>query len=249
MTDVRTEAGGQRQSLDQPSYSGVEDLWAVERAMPGYNRWLVGRIASYLPAGARILEFGAGIGTLAMEWRAATGRSPECLEIDPSLREVLLARGLSVHPELIPGVGLFDGIYSSNVIEHIEDDVAALRQMLDHLQPGAQVVIYVPAFMCLYSGLDAAVGHHRRYTRKELTTKLTLAGFAVESCRYADFLGFFASLLVRYVGFKGKAQLGSEASYRTYDRYIFPLSRCLDALGARYCLGKNLLAVARRPKL
>lgn len=54
-----------------------------------------------------------------------------------------------------------------------------------------------PLPVCLYSDMDAAVGHYRRYTRAELVGKLDSAGFAPVACRYADSIGFAAALAFR----------------------------------------------------
>ena len=62
-----------------------------------------------------------------------------------------------------------DYIYSLNVLEHIEDDVMALRQWYQKLKPGGRILVYVPAFQLLYSSMDRKVGHFRRYTRRALS--------------------------------------------------------------------------------
>jgi hypothetical protein len=67
-------------------------------------------------------------------------------------------------------------------------------------------------------------------------------GFRVVSCAYADSLGFLASLLYR--GFRGSGEL-RKRSVALYDRFVFPVSRMLDALTHRW-FGKNLLMVATR---
>jgi predicted SAM-dependent methyltransferase len=58
-------------------------------------------------------------------------------------------------------------IYSSNVLEHIEDDSRALNEMFAKLQINGKLAIYVPAFMFLFSDLDIKAGHFRRYSKKE----------------------------------------------------------------------------------
>ena len=68
-----------------------------------------------------------------------------------------------------PGVDL---IYTSNVLEHIDDDLAALKQLRATLSPGGRIAIYVPAMQVLYSDMDRSLGHYRRYGRQELLAKL-----------------------------------------------------------------------------
>lgn len=237
---------GNRQTHDNPNYSGVEELWATEKFLPGYNRSVVRLLSRHCKPQGSVLEFGAGLGTLARLWAEAQGTPPECLEIDASLREILAQRGFICHarPEEIGKT--YDHIYSSNVLEHIGDDEAALRQIHALLAPGGTLALYVPAFMCLYSGLDEAVGHFRRYGRRELTEKLQHAGFEVMESRFVDSAGFFAALAVKWLGYKQGSPLGGERSLAVYDRFIYPVSRALDALGLHYLFGKNLLVAARK---
>ena len=104
----------------------------------------------------------------------------------------------------------------------------------------------MPAHQILYSTMDREIGHVRRYTRSELREKVLDAGFLIQSISYDDFIGFFASAFVKIVGYKNKANLGSEKSLLFYDKYIYPISRVLDLLGFRFILGKNLLLIATK---
>ena len=61
----------------------------------------------------------------------------------------------------------YDFIYSSNVLEHIYDDVKSLKQLESKLTKNGTLVLYLPAFQILYSDLDRSVGHFRRYSKKE----------------------------------------------------------------------------------
>ena len=140
----------------------------------------------------------------------------------------------------------YTAIYTSNVLEHIENDSAALKELFESLIPGGIIGIYVPAHPILYSTMDKEIGHVRRYTRSELREKVLDAGFLIQSISYDDFIGFFASAFVKIVGYKNKANLGSEKSLLFYDKYIYPISRVLDLLGFRLILGKNLLLIATK---
>ena len=127
------------------------------------------------------------------------------------------------------------------MLEHIEDDLAALVELGRCLKSDGRLLLYVPAFDLLYSPMDARVGHFRRYRRRSLAEKLEQAGFRVDVARYADSLGFFATLVYKAVGDASGAL--DPRAVRTYDRWLFPLSRLLDrALGG--LVGKNLLVVA-----
>jgi SAM-dependent methyltransferase len=72
-----------------------------------------------------------------------------------------------------------DGVVLLNVLEHIEEDAAAVGQVLRILRPGGLAVVEVPAGPELFDVYDELLMHYRRYTRRSLTTLLEGAGFEV----------------------------------------------------------------------
>jgi hypothetical protein len=78
----------------------------------------------------------------------------------------------------IPSVGLFD------VVEHIKDDIAFLTDVYNYLEKDGFIYITVPAYQFLWSNEDTDAGHYRRYTRKELETKLEKIGFEILHSTY-----------------------------------------------------------------
>ena len=138
----------------------------------------------------------------------------------------------------------YDLIFTSNVLEHIEKDVAVLSDLGQLLMPTGKLVNYVPAFPILFSDLDISVGHFRRYTKKELRLKLNEAGYKVDKIHYVDSLGFPASLLIRVIGYKSRGNVGGLRSMRIYDNYVFPLSKILDQIGFKKLFGKNIVVYA-----
>ena len=120
----------------------------------------------------------------------------------------------------LPTDGGVDMIYSLNVLEHIEDDQAALGDFYEALRPGGKLVIYVPAFMVLHGAFDRRIGHFRRYTRRDLAEKLETAGFVVSRTVYSDTLGYFAALEHRFIGPADGAL--NRSALIVYDRFVFP---------------------------
>jgi SAM-dependent methyltransferase len=137
--------------------------------------------------------------------------------------------------------GSVEYIYSLNVLEHIADDAAALQLLARKLAPGGRLFVYVPAFQLLYSAMDRKVGHHRRYRRTPLVAMIERAGLRVSRSRYADSLGFIATLAYRAVGSRSGDL--DRRSIATFDRFVFPASRIVDRALDRV-LGKNVYAVA-----
>ena len=231
--------------MDQPApYGGVANLEVMEAAR-NYNDFLLHTICAYAPAAGVIIDFGAGTGTYARRL-AAMKRFVICVEADPALRARLAREGLSVCERLDElAVGSADYIYSLNVLEHIADDLAALRQLRSRLRVGGRLLIYVPAFPCLFSSMDRAVGHFRRYRRRQLIDLASAAGLELSEARYCDSLGFAASLAFKALGQRDGTINGT--ALVAYDRLFFPLSRALDRFCGR-AFGKNLMLVARRPR-
>ena len=234
---------GEPMKTDQPSgYTGIDNLEVMTEAR-NYNSWLVQLILEHARSGAEVVDFGAGSGTFAEAVREA-GARVTCIEPDATLRTMLSHKGFEVHADL-DGVAdrTFDLVYSLNVLEHIEDDAAAVRSLSRHVRPGGGIFIFVPAFPSLFTSMDRLVGHCRRYTRGSLRPLLEQAGLSVQSCRYGDSLGFFATLAYKYFGDDtGKINRGA---LKIYDRWVFPISRRLDVIASRV-LGKNAMAYAVR---
>ena len=226
------------------AYSGVDTLEAMEGAVR-YNTFLAALVAE--AAGSdpevRILDFGAGTGTLARVARER-GHEVECVEPDVELGRRLQAEGFGWVGSIEELRGeTFGVVYTFNVLEHIQDDAAALAALLTVTEPGGRLLVYVPAFPILFTAVDRHVGHFRRYRRRELVKLVEGAGFIVDRCRFADSLGFFATLTYRIS--RGSGTL-NERAVRAYDRLVFPLSRAVDRLVDRW-FGKNLVLHAHRP--
>ena len=174
---------------------GSHILVSLEKARR-FNLWMGQTLAPYV--GDRVLEIGAGIGTLTSQF--IPRQFYLASDVNPSYLSYL--RGYSVgKPYLrvrhidagIPGdfVGLeekFDTVLMVNVLEHVPDEQVTLRNIRSSLMPGGRAVILVPQHPALYGTLDRALEHRERYTRKSLQEGLEQAGFEVE--RIFDFNRF-----------------------------------------------------------
>jgi SAM-dependent methyltransferase len=223
---------------------GTENLEVMREAVR-YNAWLADLVRAHLGPARRVLDFGAGRGTFARLLHGEAAREVTCVEPDPDARRELAAAGLECHASVtaLP-CAHFDAVYTLNVLEHVADDVAALQGLWRCLRPGGRLFVYVPAFQLLYSSMDRRVGHLRRYRRKVLLERVHAAGFVTQRARYADSLGFFATLAYKALGDR-EGQIDRNA-LRLYDRLAFPVSRVLDRLVGR-AVGKNVWVSAHRP--
>ena len=190
-----------------------------------------------------LIDFGAGIGTFSKRLRTA-GYNVTCVEPDPLQRRRLEEQGFDTL-ENITGVAdnSVSFVFSLNVFEHIQDDSAALREIRQKLKPGGTLLIYVPAFACLWTSLDEKLCHYRRYTKKTLRRLVEQEGFVVEDARYADSLGFIATLVFRLLNKNVSALTATSISF--YDQWLFAPSRVLDRLFGRW-FGKNVYVRCRK---
>src|SRR5262249_13120263 len=149
--------------------------------------------------GHRVLEIGAGIGNMTVqllprETYVASDMDDLHLEVlqNLSLRSLHLksqridAQNPDDFKELQNKV---DTVVCLNVLEHIPDSRAALKNMYDVLEPGGRAIILVPQGRWLYSPLDKALEHVKRYTRSELANALSEAGFQVEKTFHFNRIG------------------------------------------------------------
>ncbi len=160
--------------------AAVEDAMWYFRALHAH----VGReLSAHLPAGpGRILDAGCGTGGLI---RRLTPLRPEWtwtgVDVSPFACALARKRGVGDVTEAsvtaLPfRAGEFAAVVSADVLYHLDDDEAALREMTRVLRPGGIMVINVPAHRWLWSYHDVAVDGRRRYTRPELAGKLARAG-------------------------------------------------------------------------
>ena len=180
------------------THEGYTTLARMESGAPNYNKWLGEHFRAH--AGPRVLEIGAGIGTITA--MLAEGRQKVvALEVDPFYVRRLQNRFRGT-PHVVPylsDVALadfeqlaqekFDSIVLSNVMEHIPDDAGAVRRFAQILAPGGRVLILVPALPQIFGALDEAVGHYRRYTPQTLRAVLDSNGFEVEVLDWMNLVG------------------------------------------------------------
>ncbi len=178
-------------------HSGYYVLAAMSRAT-AYHRWMLKLVEPYL--GQRVLEAGCGIGNLSA---LLLNRQRLVLADFEPIYVAALKRRFGHRSnvridlaDLTDASGYrrwegerLDTIVCSNVLEHLEADADVLRRFQETLVPGGHCVIVVPAGRWLYGGIDAELGHCRRYTRDELHEKMTAAGLEVPYSRQFCRLG------------------------------------------------------------
>ena len=189
-------------SRQQLLTSRVERYVYFDRASRPYLEWQVEQFLPFI--GQRVLEVGCGVGSIIdllgeREFICGIDIEEDVLAYsadrfpDRSRHQFLQLDFASLSAAQITFLRdlRFDTIVSLNVLEHIEDDVAALRSMREILVPGGHAALLVPAHPSLYGEYDRLDGHFRRYTRRSFENAVRKAEFVHYRFRYFNMLGAF----------------------------------------------------------
>src|SRR5215204_6149845 len=242
------------QSHHYPILYQVEDThwWYVGRRR--IIQCLVEKIRATLNnPNPRILDVGCGTGA-NLKMLAAHGRA-EGVDISPQAVDFCRERGLdSVKLGAIEHLpyegGSFELVTALDVIEHLDDDVAGLREMRRVLGPGGRLLLFVPAFMFLWGVQDDVSNHRRRYTLPGLLKAVEAAGFVIEWASYAN-VSFFLPVLVvrsmmRWLGLRAATEYGINISLMNRPfSWLFAAERFILTRG-RLPFGVSAVCIARR---
>jgi len=230
-----------------------DDLWSLRRLADAHRLqdWMFSVLRPSEPG--PMLEIGAGIGTFSSRLLDA-GADPLVL-VEPEAACVAELRArfaqdgrVEVVPETLPDssalrshAGFFRYALCQNVLEHIEDDVAALAAVIEALEPGGEVAVLVPAHPFLFGRLDRRFGHFRRYTREHVRKLIANAGGELTSLRGFNALGVPGW----WIAARTDRLDIDERSLRVYEALVRVWRPVEDAVGTP--LGVSLVARARRP--
>ncbi len=204
--------------MEQHTYGIMNDV-------EGKHWWFVGRRAileSFLQGiiekskiknqKSKILDVGCGTGA-NLEMLAQFGES-EGVDVSDDALEFCRAKGLKVHKGLAEKLPFadesFDVVTALDVVEHLDDDVAGLKEMHRILKKDGKTLIFVPAFMWLWGVQDDISNHRIRYTKKQIVERLQSAGFEIERATYANWTFFVPILagrtLMKITGIKPESE-------------------------------------------
>ena len=156
-----------------------------------FNKWLASCLRPYL--GNNVLEVGAGIGTMTLEFLPRDHYT--CLEIDPlhiiTLKNMFMNKpnvdvfnlNIEDSKEIRTLNKSYDTILCLNVLEHLQNDYEALKNMNELLIEGGRLLLVVPNCPNLYNSLDRALGHIKRYKVKDIENLLTNSGYKIRELK------------------------------------------------------------------
>ena len=177
---------------------GSQILGRLNRA-PRFTKWMADVIRPFV--GEKVLEIGAGTGNLTVQ--LIPRRLYWASDINPLYLTYLENVGLNrpymrvgytdgEKGESYPREERFDTVICLNVVEHLTDDLAALNNIRSVLEDSGRAIVLVPCGPWLFGALDEVLGHHRRYTRKQLTGLVERAGFHLERLLEFNRIGVIA---------------------------------------------------------
>ena len=182
---------------------------------PNYRDWIVDLCAPHLVAPVLEVEAGRGFSS----------------------------GGFELSGDEAAGDRLFGSAVMINVLERIEDDQAALREVRERLEPGGRLCLWAPTYQFLYSGFDARLGHVRRYRKRQLESDLRLAGFEVVEGRHVNLPGWLGWLILCRLL---RQEPISPTLVRKVDTWIVPMVRWFETR-VRVPIGMSVFLVARTP--
>lgn len=243
------------------------DFYAHYFEIEGKHWWFQGRNAIFteilrsagLPSAqdTRILDFGCGTGAFLQHLdRFGT---VSALDGDRSAVEFCHERGRTEVGYVEPGAPIpfgdetFDLVTAFDVIEHIDDDVGALREFRRVLKPGGALLVAVPAFMLLWGDQDEISQHKRRYRRPGLHDAITRAGMTVERSSYFNTMLFPPIAAIRVLRRRVRGSRSDKTDFAMGPDWInAPLAKAFAAearwlaRGRSFPVGVSAFALARR---
>jgi SAM-dependent methyltransferase len=218
--------------------------------LPNYYGWIIEKFKPWLRG--HIMEIGAGIGTIS---KLIFDDADQLVLVEPSAHltdylppSITNSKKVSIYNQTLeqrlPQMTSqsCDTIIMVNVLEHVEDDGAAIKALHRVLKPGGHLLLFVPALQNLYSALDREHGHFRRYHLVPLEYKLSAHGFKIQDSRYFDIAGVLPWWLINTLG---KKTTFNPAMARFYDRYFIPVTKFFERFISPP-FGKNIMIVAER---
>jgi glycosyltransferase involved in cell wall biosynthesis/precorrin-6B methylase 2 len=241
---VRTEAPIDFADSDSELASTLDSL----RSARNYHDWIFEMCEPHL--GDHVLEVGAGhgdfTGRLADDGRRVTAIDPSerCVErLEKEFANTLDVEVVHADISGLPREPTYSSAVLINVLEHIDDDLAALTDLRERLRPGGRVIVFAPAFESLYSDYDRLIGHRRRYRRSHLVMLADRAGLEVVDARYVNSVGAVVWWLVA----RRLHQIPtSPGPVRLYDNLAVPALRQVETRRTPN-FGQSVMLIASVP--
>lgn len=238
----------------QTEYSdiGNKNLDTLDKA-ENFTNWMYEQVKPYLKG--KILEIGSGSGTYSKKIiRDFASENIFLSDLDPDYITKLQKQfqlpqshiqtlNLEKQEEFAKFNTTFDSAFALNVLEHVEHDELAFKNIYNALTPNGSCIILVPAHKFLFNRIDTAVGHFRRYSKEELSSKTTKAGFIIEKIFYFNALSIPGWYLNGNILKKAEVDGNLVGFYNA----IIPPVRLVEKYILQKKIGISLIAILKKP--
>lgn len=232
---------------------GLETLKAISAAN-SFNEWMYDRIRPH--CSGKILEIGSGIGNIS-EYFVRDKSNITLSDLRENYLDFLRKNFQNKNAKIINldivGPSFedylanlnepYDTVFALNVIEHIERDDIAIKNIYRMLKPGGKVVILVPAYQSLYNTFDKALEHYRRYTAQTMSSVISGAGFDIEKADYFNAAGIAGWW---FTGSIMKKETIPQGQMKLYNALV-PIFKIVDKVLMNK-IGLSTVVIGRKPE-
>ena len=217
--------------------------------MYNWRRYMKSKLFKHIVS--NVLEVGSGVGSTANTFYDETIKSWTSIEPNIELYKQmqinqkmgLLSKNIKLNNCYLNELSetKFNTIMYIDVLEHIENDKQEVKVASSKIQSKGKIIILCPAYNFLYSKLDYAVGHYRRYTKDQLFNLFDKEKFELQGF-YLDSMGTMANLLNKYLI---KSSSPSKIQYFIFNYLIIPISIVTDKF-FNYSFGRSVVVIAKK---
>tara|TARA_B110000008_G_scaffold252327_1_gene266825 strand:+ start:791 stop:1468 length:678 start_codon:yes stop_codon:yes gene_type:complete len=202
-----------------------------------YNNYVFNLILGSIK-GKRIIDFGAGYGNFSV-FLQSNDKEVVAIEVNKEAIHKLNELNIPNYKNLDELKEKYNTVVSLNVLEHIDDDLSVLKELIDYIENSGKIILYLPASEIIWSELDELVNHKRRYSRKLIKNLAMNSELKIDQIISVDFIGWMVVFLSKALRIKLDF---SKNKIIFYDKFIFKNFKYLDLVFKRI-IGKNLLIV------
>ncbi len=235
---------------DESGHSTLESIASADK----FNRWMYNVITPFCHG--ETMEVGGGIGNISQCFLSA-GNNLTVTELQEEYCQVIRDKfGDNKHLKQVLSMDVvdpefnqkyqhlfekFDAVFALNVVEHIENDSLAIRNCKKLLKSNGNLIILVPAFQSLYNSFDKALGHFKRYKKKDLVELFEKNDLKVIHKRYFNFVGTLGWWVSGKILRK---EVVPEGQMKLYNFFV-PVIKLIDNV-TRGFVGLSVIVVGRK---
>lgn len=231
------------------AYQGKTTLEVLEWAK-NYNKWIVSNFSAFVKS--PFIEIGAGMGTISDHF--LDRKKVHITDSDTHLVGILQKKYKSKNNVIVQTIDItkpipksmqnkFSSVLLVNVLEHIENDSRALKNIFALLKPSGKLLLLVPAKQFAFTKLDASLGHKRRYEKDQLKNKLLSQGFVINHMYFFNIVGLLSWWMRAKIERNHKELKGYQIKF---FEMVVPVLRVLEDF-KKPPVGISLIAVVTKP--